>query len=160
MPFVIQLVLAIIIAIATATVYNLQLGQAIFQPASAIAFSIATILTLLISRLGATSASSSTSSKPAKRAAAKGSDEGIVKWFNASKGFGFITRDNGEDLFVHQRSLADSNRRSLRQGQRVSFKIVDSEKGPQAADVDVLGGGESEGEGDGRNRRNSHNRNR
>ena len=161
MPFVVQLVLAIIIAIATAAIFNLQQGEAIFQPATAIAFSVATLITLFISRLGSGSAKPGAKkpAKPAKKAG-KGNEEGTVKWFNASKGFGFITRDNGEDIFVHQRSLADSNRRSLRQGQRVSFGIVDSEKGPQAADVDVVGGGEADDNNQGRNRRGPRNRNR
>ena len=60
---------------------------------------------------------------------------GKVKWFNVSKGFGFIVKDDGEEIFVHFRSIRGEGRRGLRDGQRVSFVVADSEKGPQAEDV-------------------------
>ena len=60
---------------------------------------------------------------------------GQVKWFNANKGFGFITRDNGEDIFVHFRSIRGKGRRVLRDGQRVEFAVTESKKGLQAEDV-------------------------
>lgn len=67
-------------------------------------------------------------------------EEGEVKWFNVSKGFGFIRRDNDEEIFVHFRSIVskDSDRRGLRDGQRVSYVVVDSDKGPQAEAVKAL----------------------
>lgn len=64
--------------------------------------------------------------------------EGSVKWFNAAKGFGFITLDTGEEIFVHFRSIRGEGRRSLEDGQRVSFVVADTDKGPQAEDVDTL----------------------
>ncbi len=73
--------------------------------------------------------------------ATDGREEGEIKWFNVSKGFGFIRRQNGEEIFVHFRSIRGPNRdrRQLRDGQRVSFVVVDSDKGPQAEDVEALG---------------------
>ncbi|WP_108124869.1 cold-shock protein [Saccharospirillum mangrovi] len=65
-------------------------------------------------------------------------EDGIVKWFNVSKGFGFITRDNGEDVFVHFRSIRGRGHRSLQEGQRVKFGVVESTKGLQAEDVTVV----------------------
>ncbi|GGX64498.1 cold-shock protein [Saccharospirillum salsuginis] len=65
-------------------------------------------------------------------------EEGIVKWFNVSKGFGFITRDSGEDVFVHFRSIRGRGHRSLQEGQRVKFGVVESTKGLQAEDVTVV----------------------
>lgn len=65
-------------------------------------------------------------------------EEGSVKWFNVSKGFGFITRSNGEDIFVHYRSIRGQGRRRLFDGQQVSFVIIDSDKGLQADDVDII----------------------
>lgn len=62
-------------------------------------------------------------------------EQGQVKWFNASKGFGFITRANGEEIFVHFRSIRGEGRRSLRDGQQVTFVVAQSDKGPQAEDV-------------------------
>ncbi len=66
-------------------------------------------------------------------------ESGQVKWFNANKGFGFITRDNGEDIFVHFRSIRGKGRRILRDGQRVEFAVTESDKGLQAEDVAVAG---------------------
>ncbi|HIA58747.1 MAG TPA: cold-shock protein [Gammaproteobacteria bacterium] len=62
-------------------------------------------------------------------------ESGSVKWFNANKGFGFITRDNGDDIFVHFRSIRGDGHRVLRDGQRVEFVISEGEKGLQAEDV-------------------------
>jgi CspA family cold shock protein len=60
---------------------------------------------------------------------------GTVKWFNDSKGFGFITRANGTDVFVHFSSLRGEGHRSLEDGQKVEFEVVEGEKGLQAQDV-------------------------
>jgi CspA family cold shock protein len=60
---------------------------------------------------------------------------GTVKWFNDAKGFGFISRDNGPDVFVHFRAIQGVGFRSLQEGQKVSFKVVQGQKGLQAEDV-------------------------
>lgn len=60
---------------------------------------------------------------------------GTVKWFNDAKGFGFISRENGDDLFVHFRSITGDGFRSLQEGQEVSFRVVQGDKGMQAEDV-------------------------
>ena len=60
---------------------------------------------------------------------------GTVKWFNDTKGFGFIEREGGEDVFVHFRSIRGEGFRSLKQGARVEFTLAKSEKGYQAEDV-------------------------
>ena len=59
-------------------------------------------------------------------------EHGTVKWFNTRKGYGFITRDQGEDVFVHFKNIKGSGRRAIREGERVSFVVVSGEKGPQA----------------------------
>jgi len=77
--------------------------------------------------------------KPQKQQKSGGKrEEGQVKWFNASKGFGFITLDGGDEVFVHFRSIRGEGRRSLRDGQRVSLAVAKTEKGPQAEDVETL----------------------
>ncbi|MBU2897467.1 transcription antiterminator/RNA stability regulator CspE [Vibrio hepatarius] len=64
---------------------------------------------------------------------------GLVKWFNESKGFGFITPDNGSaDLFVHFRSITSDGFKTLAEGQKVSFSVEQGAKGPQAGNVTVL----------------------
>ncbi len=62
---------------------------------------------------------------------------GIVKWFNDAKGYGFIEREGQPDVFVHYRSINGTGRRSLYEGQHVSFEVVDGQKGAQAANVMV-----------------------
>ena len=60
---------------------------------------------------------------------------GTVKWFNSTKGFGFIEREDEKDVFVHYSEIDDTGYRSLEEGQRVEFTVVDGEKGPQAQNV-------------------------
>lgn len=67
-----------------------------------------------------------------------GRERGVVKWFNVKKGFGFITWDEGEDVFVHFRSIRGQGHRSLTEGQRVKFSVVRGDKGPQAEDVSAI----------------------
>lgn len=61
--------------------------------------------------------------------------QGIVKWFNNAKGFGFITRDSGDDVFVHFRSIRGEGYRTLTQGQQVEFALMEGPKGLHAEDV-------------------------
>jgi len=60
---------------------------------------------------------------------------GTVKWFNNEKGFGFIERENGDDVFVHFTAIQGTGFKCLEEGQQVEFEIVDGTKGPQAANV-------------------------
>jgi cold shock protein len=125
-----------------------------------IIFAVATIASSLLSSMkapGTANGSAAASKAPAKKAPAKKTktkekpakapakaksggkrEEGQVKWFNVSKGFGFITRDNGEEIFVHFRSILGEGRRGLKDGQRVSFVVADSDKGLQAEEVEGL----------------------
>lgn len=61
--------------------------------------------------------------------------KGTVKWFNATKGFGFITSDTGEDVFVHFSEIQDEGYKSLDEGQSVEFEVTNGDKGPQASNV-------------------------
>jgi len=66
----------------------------------------------------------------------KGGDTGIVKWFNDANGFGFITPDNeGDDLFAHFLQIEGTGYKSLKEGQSVTFKIIDGPKGKQATNI-------------------------
>jgi len=65
-------------------------------------------------------------------------EQGVVKWFNASKGFGFIKRESGEDVFVHFKAIVGSGYKSLNEGDRVQFEVQKGPKGLQASNVTVL----------------------
>lgn len=62
-------------------------------------------------------------------------ENGTVKWFNDAKGFGFITREGGEDVFVHYRQIRGDGHKSLAEGQGVEYALTQTEKGLQAEDV-------------------------
>ena len=65
--------------------------------------------------------------------------KGTVKWFNDAKGFGFISREGGPDVFVHYSAVSSDGFKSLAEGDKVEFEIVEGQKGPQAANVVKVG---------------------
>ncbi|GAB6091830.1 cold-shock protein [Furfurilactobacillus curtus] len=62
-------------------------------------------------------------------------EQGTVKWFNGDKGFGFITRESGDDVFVHFSAIQGDGFKTLDEGQHVTFDVEDSDRGPQATNV-------------------------
>ncbi|MEK7816743.1 MAG: cold shock domain-containing protein [Actinomycetota bacterium] len=64
--------------------------------------------------------------------------EGTVKWFSDQKGFGFIERESGDDLFVHFSEIKSEGFKTLAEGQKVSFEATEGPKGPQATDVNII----------------------
>ena len=120
---------------ATAAIVQLQLSSPLHLGITvAIACCISPLLNAIISR----SPGSSTDEESYDHSYDHGDEEreeGEVKWFNVSKGFGFIRRDNGEEIFVHFRSIRSKNpgRRGLRDGQRVTYVVVESDKGRATA---------------------------
>jgi CspA family cold shock protein len=102
------------------------------QPAvlfSLVAAVVAVFLHLAISFYKSSPAAASPSYDMSNR------DTGTVKWFNTSKGFGFISRDSGDDIFVHFRAIRGEGHRVLVEGQRVEFSVMNRDKGLQAEDV-------------------------
>jgi CspA family cold shock protein len=65
-------------------------------------------------------------------------ESGTVKWFNAQKGFGFITREQGDDVFVHFRAINSDGYKTLHEGQKVDFTVTKGQKGLQAEDVNLI----------------------
>jgi CspA family cold shock protein len=140
-----SIVLSIIAAVAIPSVLSQVTSAEIELNAAVLGVTFVIVLAAtLITALGQGGAAA----KPAaeRRAVAADSDEqedddreeGTVKWFNVSKGFGFITRANGDDVFVHFRNIRGRGHRSLNEGQRVRFNVHQSEKGLQAEDVSVV----------------------
>lgn len=70
-----------------------------------------------------------------------GRETGTVKWFNNGKGYGFIQRPNGGDVFVHYRAIVGDGYRSLQEGQKVEYTVTEGQKGPQAEQVVILDNG-------------------
>lgn len=64
--------------------------------------------------------------------------QGTVKWFNNQKGFGFIQQENGVDIFVHFKSISESNNRDLKENDKVEYSVIEGKKGPQASDVKLI----------------------
>ncbi|SRR5690554_1293032 len=112
---------AVFILSATATANNALL-------------SVCTLLAAVILHLALNLRKVSTKSTPLSQDLSD-RETGTVKWFNTSKGFGFISRDSGDDIFVHFRAIRGEGHRVLVEGQRVEFTVMDRDKGLQAEDV-------------------------
>ncbi|WP_022965194.1 cold-shock protein [Denitrificimonas caeni] len=97
-------------------------------------FSLATLLAAAVIHLALNLRKVSTKSAPLSQDLSD-RETGTVKWFNTSKGFGFISRDSGDDIFVHFRAIRGEGHRVLVEGQRVEFTVMDRDKGLQAEDV-------------------------
>lgn len=146
MSLIAKLLLSLVIAILASTLTNLAISGDVFgEPMLLLSFFVASAATaLIVGAQPATTGAGSTQApiasgnkKPTQKPSARDAnrDHGTVKWFNVSKGFGFIVKDDGEEIFVHFRSIRGDGRRSLRDGQSVSFIVAESDKGPQAEDV-------------------------
>jgi CspA family cold shock protein len=132
------ILLGVILTMITQTMFVQPINTALMIAGSLLVLAI--ILTF-IKNLTRRSASKPKKSKPARATTSKTSAnqmQGTVKWFNYKKGFGFIEQENGEDVFVHHRSIIGTGRKSLREGQKVLMDIVDGDKGLQAENVSPL----------------------
>ena len=129
----------VITAIASALTTMLFAGETIsfLDIRLSLAFFVATAITaILVGSMAAPSKATAGQSTYQPEPGDTDREMGTVKWFNVSKGFGFIVREDGEEIFVHFRSIRGEGRRSLRDGQSVSFVVTQSDKGPQAEDVE------------------------
>ena len=145
MQTIIRIVIAAVVALPVSGLYNSwQLTGAPgfqFSPALAITFTLLVVIGLLIANIPLRTAlekRSQPSSKPARPALSKGGKRtGEVKWFNGGKGFGFISCDSGDEIFVHFRSVQKGSPR-LAPGKRVEFLVVEGKKGAEADQVVVV----------------------
>jgi CspA family cold shock protein len=136
----------VIVSLVVAAIAPLVLGYALGNSAfilqtyliAGAVFFVASLLATQLSGSNAGSDSDSSTGVAIEDDVDDGRENGMVKWFNVSKGFGFITRDEGDDVFVHFRSIRGSGHRSLSEGQRVKFHVTEGGKGLQAEDVSVI----------------------
>jgi cold shock protein len=136
MSLITKLIISLVIATIASTLTTLLLDGELFNLQLQLAFFVATAATALITGTKSTAASPAGRHVTGETTASDTNRErGKVKWFNVSKGFGFIVKDDGEEIFVHFRSIRGEGRRGLRDGQSVTFVVAESDKGPQAEDV-------------------------
>jgi CspA family cold shock protein len=137
---VVRIVITGLIVSAIATGISTQIIKEISSNISTLSLlAILFFLSSVITALVITNKDGSKSRNPATKFANsnKSRETCTVKWFNTNKGFGFITRDTGDDVFVHFRSIRGQGHRTLIEGQRVEFNITKGEKGLQAEDVAI-----------------------
>ncbi|KGS15823.1 MULTISPECIES: cold-shock protein [Pseudomonas syringae group] len=124
------LVIAVVVQTLTLLVPLLTIAG---QPAIMVSLAIAVLAVVL--HLGVSFYRSYSPSPAPQNHDMSNRDTGTVKWFNTSKGFGFISRDSGDDIFVHFRAIRGEGHRVLVEGQRVEFSVMNRDKGLQAEDV-------------------------
>lgn len=133
--FIVTLGLAVIGALAIGQIYD-YLDQRLLQFLASAA--VILIISLLTGWLAPRPAKPALRPKEVAVEHEPVRETGKVKWFNVDKGFGFIIRDNGEDLFVHFRAINDGGASRLNEGQQVEYQIGQGRKGPQAEEVVIL----------------------
>ena len=136
MPIINKIAISIVIGLIAYTISELILNDSIQVPVTApqISLLLLFIATSFASQL-VSGGSSESESESESSYSSSDREMGTVKWFNVRKGYGFITRDAGDDVFVHFRNIEGSGRRSIEEGRRVSFVVTDGDKGLQADEV-------------------------
>lgn len=134
-----NIIISLIAAAVIAAAGHFFKAESHYLPVLAVSF-IAVFISTMLASAGQSSASSDERYNGADEEddIDDGREVGTVKWFNVAKGFGFITRSTGDDVFVHFRNIRGRGHRSLNEGQRVRFNVHDSDKGLQAEDVSII----------------------
>lgn len=149
-PIVKNIIISILIGLVAFFIFNLAEGKGLAIPADShqiMALATYVLAVFVGCTISTSPGRSDTVSKtvsakpkasPSKQSSAGSKEEGSVKWFNIKKGYGFITRDQGDDIFVHYRNIEGNGRKAVAEGQRVRFFVVDGDKGLQADEVEAL----------------------
>ena len=144
MPLINRILLTIVVATPLSAIYfaYAQSGSIGFtlDPLTAVAFTFTALLCVILCGGGRSAADGSARPEHKKKTTSRKSgkrEQGVVKWFNGGKGYGFIKRNSGEEIFVHFRALQKDSRR-LAPGLEVEFEVIEGEKGPEASNVIVL----------------------
>ena len=136
--FILSAILAAIATVAFQTTVTSESAAAFDPTLFIIVFICCAIVALISPKINIVPSTPSNKTAKTSKPSAEGREQGQVKWFNVSKGYGFVTRANGEDIFVHFRSIRGSGRKVLRDGQAVEFTVTEGDKGPQAEDVEAI----------------------
>ena len=137
MPIIKKIAISIVIGLIAYAISELTLKDGIQFSGTVpeISLLLLFIATSFASQLLGGGSSSESESESESSYSSSDRETGTVKWFNVRKGYGFITRDAGDDVFVHFRNIEGSGRRAIEEGQRVSFVVTDGDKGLQADEV-------------------------
>lgn len=131
--FIVSLVIALIVPLLIAGVLQEEIGQHFLVYFGFILVSV--YVGAMVSQVGSAGYDSESEEDEDDDR-----EQGTVKWFNSSKGFGFLTMENGDDVFVHYRAIRGRGRRFLVEGQLVRFYVTEGEKGKQAENVSIIRG--------------------
>ncbi|CUB04936.1 cold-shock protein [Marinomonas fungiae] len=138
--FLVSLIFALVTPLIIAPLVQVEIGE------HYLVYFVVTLVTVYLGAVLSRSDSASIESSSADSDDAEIEEEnddrevGTVKWFNSSKGFGFLTMENGDDVFVHYRAIRGRGRRFLIEGQKVRFTVTEGEKGKQAENVSIVKG--------------------
>ena len=136
--FLVSLIFALVTPLIIAPLVQVEIGE------HYLVYFVVTLVTVYLGAVLSRSDSASIESSSADSDDAEIEEEnddrevGTVKWFNSSKGFGFLTMENGDDVFVHYRAIRGRGRRFLIEGQKVRFTVTEGEKGKQAENVSIV----------------------
>ncbi len=133
-----SLIISPLVAIAALVVYDLVQTREFAFPSDIMLLTIVSLAIFVGALLVQLTQDLSIPIRPSISHSDAAREAGTVKWFNTKKGYGFITRDLGDDVFVHYRSIRGQGRRSITDGQRVEFYVVSGDKGLQAEDVEPI----------------------
>jgi CspA family cold shock protein len=134
MPIIKKISISIVIGLIAYAINELTLKNGAIQiPVNLPEISL--LLLFIATSLASQIFSGGSSSDSERSYSSSDRETGTVKWFNVRKGYGFITRDSGDDVFVHFRNIEGSGRRAIEEGQRVSFVVTTGDKGLQADEV-------------------------
>lgn len=135
MPIIKKIAISIVIGLIAYAISELTLKDGIQIPDTLQEISLLLLFLFIATSFASQLVGGGSSSESESSYSSSDRETGTVKWFNVRKGYGFITRDAGDDVFVHFRNIEGSGRRAIEEGQRVSFVVTDGDKGLQADEV-------------------------
>lgn len=135
MPIIKKIAISMVIGLIAYAISELTLKDGIQIPDTLQEISLLLLFLFIATSFASQLVGGGSSSESESSYSSSDRETGTVKWFNVRKGYGFITRDAGDDVFVHFRNIEGSGRRAIEEGQRVSFVVTDGDKGLQADEV-------------------------